>query len=116
MPDHPTLTTIAAAIRRHSPGAVPDSIRLLNGTTLVRDNAWGGHTVVHDDIARHVLIAAMTLALPFLVRDERNGAMCWGIDDPKDGVRTWFADSDHNNDPLLSLYSAWKCVKGIADA
>jgi len=113
MPDHPTLTTIAAAIRRHSPGAVPESIRLLNGTTLVRDNAWGGHTVVHDDIARHVIGFAMVLDCYPERYDGRKG---WLVNRPDDSPGEFFNDFDHNNDPLLSLFSAWKFAKGIADA
>lgn len=121
MPDPtPSLVDIAAAIRRNSPGAVPESIAF-DGHRFGIGGVDHTGTIptlaeIPDDIASHVLGFAMVIALPFLVRDERNGAMCWGIDDPKDGVRTWFADSDHNNDPLLSLFSAWKFAKGINNA
>lgn len=117
MPDTPTLVDIAAAIRRHSPGAVPESV--VEGVSKLR---WVQHrcieadgtksSIVHtlpDDIARHVLIAAMLM-------DTRPSIRCWGfIVDRCDGKMIPFRYEEHDHDPLLTLYAAWKFTKGIDD-
>lgn len=122
MPDHPTLTYyIAAAIRKHSPGALPEAIGRENGCLTLTGKQTDGLDVdsiatlwLPDDITRHVLIAAM-LCGGQIYRDVFGDSHCWtawqshdrshlvSFDDKKDG----------NNDPLLSLFAAWKFSKGI---
>lgn len=115
MPDPtPNLVDITASLRRHSPGAVPKSFETDTNGSLqccgFCDSA--PFQPMPDDIARHILGFAMVLDCN-AVRDT-NG---WGTHVPE---RDWcdriFADADHNNDQLLSLYFAWKFAKGIADA
>ena len=111
MPDTPSLVDIAAAIRRHSPGAVPSGFHADNEHIWISAKQNQNCSMTPpDDIARHVLIAAMLM-------DTRPSIRCWGfIVDRCDGKMIPFRDEEHDHDPLLSLYAAWKFSKGISDA
>lgn len=114
MPETPTLVDIAAAIRRHSPGAVPESIKIDSRIRLRTCGTIMASEEI-DDIARHVLIAAMVMEMD-AARDTRarHSGATWRVRCPKTGVYRVEHDKDHNNDPLLSLYAAWRWARGIA--
>lgn len=124
MPD-PKLTDIAAALRRASPGRVPERIEVLDKGMPLYVVAGGKYIPLPDDIARHVIGFAMVMDY----FDGYSISRCpnlsgWEVrldfDEMADGGIAWewdgFADEDHSNDPLLSLYAAWKFAKGIQDA
>jgi hypothetical protein len=119
MPDPtPTLTEIAAEIRKHAPGAMPESLHTgPAGPGFFSESTTGREKLrlLPDYIARHVLIAAMVMDMGVQREWSIDGeAEYWwhayspALDDGKD-----FPDSDHGNDPLLSLYAAWRWARGI---
>ncbi len=115
-----TIVSIAASLRRHSPGALPvlgeeDGRLCMIESSGRGEYASNWHVPLPDDIARHVLIAAMVLD----INPKRLLADGWvvGVAGPTGTLTHHEAmDRDHNNDQLLSLYFAWKFAKGIADA
>lgn len=116
MSDTPTLVDIAAAIRRNSPGVLPESLSF-DGQRFGIGGVDHTGTIptlaeMPDDIARSVLGFAMVMDC------------CAHRDWCADGSDIWwyvdqgemFRDEDHSNDPLLSLYAAWLWGKGLSNA
>ncbi len=123
MPDPtPTLTDIAASLRRHSPGALPvlgdeDGRLCMIESSGRGEYAANWHVPLPDDIARHVLIAAMVMDCGAQRDWLQDKSTRWWYVTRKDGVEEKsFEDKDHNNDPLLSLYGAWLWEKGLSNA
>jgi hypothetical protein len=112
MPD-PTLTEIAAEIRKHAPGALPTSI-YDGGKHLWTRCATNPESfaLLPDDTARHVLIAAMVVGGGISRFEEPHGWTAQ-IEEPLSVTAEHFLDSDHGGDPLLSLYAAWRWARGI---
>jgi hypothetical protein len=116
MPD-PTLTEIAADIRKHAPGLLPTSI-YDGGKHLWTRCATNPESfaLLPDDTARHVLGFAMVMdqGIGRLPKSDYDG---WIVDttlsDSVERTAKMFLDSDHGNDPLLSLYDAWRWARGI---
>jgi len=114
-----TLSEIAAAIRRVSPGAVPKQFHERNGVMCV---SYPGHesglAPLPDDIARHVLMAAMVLdakADRFAPCDDGWIVHRRRTDVPSDTTHESkaFFDVDHGGS-LGACYAAWRFAKGIA--
>lgn len=104
-----TPATIAAKLRQHSPGCLPESLHILGPDDQparmfveLEDKAW---IRLPDDIAEAVLRDAMVMSVKLA-----RGDSCW-YTTPGD----WFADSDHGGS-LGACYAAWCWVKGINDA
>ena len=108
------LVDIAATIRKHSPGVLPESVVIVAGTILamrhtpVRETSGGiSYSVVMfpDDIAEAVLRDAM-------VRDGLllRATQAWWV--VIDGSAHWFQDSDHGGS-LGACWRAWRFAKGI---
>ncbi len=114
-----TLSEIARRIEAARPGTLPP--RLWPGTPSELWT-WCAHDraieiSLHDDLARFTLIGAMVMAT-----DAIRGDGVWYVDAPvgrllhesqevvceTDTIE--FADSDHGNDPLLSLLAAFEAV------
>jgi hypothetical protein len=112
MPDPtPSLTEIAATVRKHAPGAVPESIdigdkRLWTFCAAETDMS----VLLPDDIARHVLGFAMVMDCR-AVRLLCPGG--WDAMNETEGTWRTLLDEDHSGDPLLSLYAAWRWARGI---
>ena len=115
------LVDIAATIRKHSPGVLPESVVIVAGTILamrhtpVRETSGGiSYSVVMfpDDIAEAVLRDAMTSDVaPHAILIRTSDAYRL---DAMDGKRErWFHDSDHGGS-LGACYAAWRWSKGIA--
>ncbi len=105
MPDPtPTLTEIAATVREHSPGALPPHFRERPDYGFIQHSVL--HCKIDDDIARHVLIAAMVMDAEI----DRPGTR-WESFNP-DGKSKTFPDGREPS--LLSCYAAWKWARGIA--
>jgi hypothetical protein len=119
----PTLTEIAADIRKHAPGALPESLHTgPAGPGFFSESTTGREKLrlLPDDIARHVLGFAMVMDLEDPQRDKTEAV--WFVYGPSGKVTNGgepiheargFYDSDHSGDPLLSLYAAWKWARGI---
>lgn len=106
------LADIAAALREHSPGALPPNF-------IERpDYGFIMHGILHcridDDIAAAVLRDAMTQSIApnaVLIRTEDAYRL-----DTLDGNREkWFHDSDHGGS-LGACYQAWRWSKGLPAA
>jgi hypothetical protein len=107
MPD-PTLTEIAAEIRKHAPGLLPTSIEVGDKRLWTFCAAETDMSVLlPDDIARHVLGFAMVMD-----RSPERDDLGWMVMNQR-GQTFGFADRDHGGDPLLSLYAAWRWARGI---
>lgn len=117
MPDHPTITDIAAAIRKHSPGVLPEKIDYLGSRyPLCMIDTKGEFVPLPDDIARHVLGFAMVLDGKIHRHD---GAWVVVSEEPFEGGRRWFSqlafrDADHGGDALVALLRAWEHSRGLA--
>jgi hypothetical protein len=120
MPD-PTLTEIAAEIRKHAPGALPTSI-YDGGKHLWTRCATNPESfaLLPDDTASHVLGFAMVMdcrADRFAPCDEGWIVHRRIINIPSDSTHESqpFFDPDHGGDPLLSLYAAWRWARGSSE-
>lgn len=123
MSDTPTLTDIAAAIRRHSPKALPvlgeeDGRLCMIESSGRGEYAANWHVPLPDDIARHVLMAAMVLdakADRFAPCDDGWIVHRRRTDVPSDTTHESkaFFDVDHGGS-LGACYAAWRFAKGIA--
>lgn len=103
------LADIAAALREHSPGALPESLTIEDSCGAPGLYAHGVY--LHDDIAAAVLIACM-------VTDGhlRRGNSCWCNHDMTTGDECNFEeDSDHGGS-LGACYQAWRWSKGLPAA
>lgn len=107
-----TPADIAAAIRRVSPGALPESFHVLGEDLCFRRSAcrsanilaiFDHYQTLPDDIAEAVLIAAMV--------QDANLARWPGGDWV--GNQKAFNDADHGGS-LGACYAAWRFAKGIA--
>ena len=105
-----TLTTIAATIRKHSPGAMTESLHT-GPAGLGYFQFSSSHDgreklrILPDDIAEAVLRDAM-------VRDGLllRATQAWWV--VIDGSAHWFQDSDHGGS-LGACWRAWRFAKGI---
>lgn len=111
-----TPTAIAAKLRQHSPGCLPESIDSLGPLSIeIPDKsplASPGDTFTHflpDDVAEAVLIAAMVMDC----RAVRLSCPA-GWDSQEHVTATWstFFDRDHGG-PLGACHAAWLYAKGI---
>ncbi len=110
-----TISEIARRIEELRPGTLP---RLLSvGTESLWTNCADSPKFVArlpDDIARATLIGAMVMATK-AARDSYG----WGVMVDRSGD-AWcdqvFNDSDHSDDPLLSLLAAFEAVYAKEDA
>jgi hypothetical protein len=111
MPDPtPTLTEIAAEIRKHAPGAMTPGLTIEDHYGIPTLHSFGVY--LHGDIARHVLGFAMVMGGGISRFEEPHGWTAQ-IEEPESVTAEHFLDSDHGNDPLLSLYAAWRWARGI---
>ena len=113
----PTLTDIAADIRKHSPGALPKSFDTslpppLDGRCWIVDANLNTIPECPDDIAEAVLIAAMVVDGRVSRTPSYNpdGWVSYRMF-ARDSVRI-FNDSDHGG-PLGACHAAWRWVKGL---
>lgn len=105
------LADIAAALREHSPGVLPESLDYLGSKYPLCVVLKGKLTPIPDDIAAAVLIACM-------VTDGhlRRGNSCWCNHDMTTGDECNFEeDSDHGGS-LGACYQAWRWSKGLPAA
>lgn len=106
------LADIAAALREHSPGALPESLTIEDNCGAPGLYAHGVY--LHDDIAAAVLRDAMTQSIApnaVLIRTEDAYRL-----DTLDGNREkWFHDSDHGGS-LGACFQAWRWSKGLPAA
>ena len=111
-----TLTTIAATIRKHSPGAMTESLHT-GPAGLGYFQFSSSHDgreklrILPDDIAEAVLRDAMTSDVaPHAILIRTSDAYRL---DAMDGKRErWFHDSDHGGS-LGACWRAWRFAKGI---
>lgn len=115
-----TITDIAAAIRKHSPGVLPESFRehcgRLCGCIPCREPSGitsAVYSVLPDDIAEAVLRDAMTADIaPHVVLIRTADAYRL---DMLDGNREkWFHDSEHGG-RTQALHAAWRKARGLTD-
>lgn len=114
-----TPADIAADIRKHSPGALPESLGLQHGHLVIgtkdeyvfhssTERVLIARPWVPDDIAEAVLIAAMVMDGDL---HRRNRA--WYSNEPGENAEGEFADEDCGG-PLGACHAAWRWSKGIA--
>jgi hypothetical protein len=123
MPD-PTLTEIAADIRKHAPDAITDSVFTLCGDVELVTVATKSGTfrmLDREKVARACLIAAMvmggragsrSITRQYAVNEWEVSCKQPYLDSTRAETKS-FKDSDHGGDPLLSLYTAWRWARGI---
>ena len=103
------LADIAAEIRKHSPGALPESLDDGKYDPVRLTMRYG--VPLPDDIAETALRDAMTADIAphaILIRT----ADAYRLD-MRDGKRErWFHDSDHGG-TLGACHAAWKFARGI---
>lgn len=115
-----SLTTIAADIRKHSPDALPPSLRIDHDGTLCfiehgradngsTDLVSNWYTPLPDDIAESVLIAAMVLD----ARLERGSTGCHWLAYTDPDTYQMFSDPDYGGS-AQSAHAAWRKAKGLA--
>ena len=109
------LADIAAALRKESPGRVPESLDYLGSKYPLCVVLKGKLTPIPDDIAAAVLIAVMVQDCYIIHRDKCDSAWrSWiASNNPLSG-RT-FRDSDHGGS-LGACYQAWRWSKGLPAA
>lgn len=119
-----TPTAIAAKLRQHSPGCLPESIDSLGPLSIeIPDKsplASPGDTFTHflpDDIAEAVLRDAMAMDATGFMRREMFGTPAWeasqlGAPDKPPRI---FHDADHGGS-LGACYAAWLFSKGLPHA
>ncbi len=108
-----TLADIAAALREHSPGVLPESLTIEDNCGAPGLYAHGVY--LHDDIAAAVLIAVMVQDCYIIHRDKCDSAWrSWiASNNPLSG--RMFRDSDHGGS-LGACYQAWRWSKGLPAA
>ncbi len=108
-----TCADVARRIEAAMPGTLRPYIQIGDGRLWSHCSTFSGNSVVmHEQLAEWALIGAMVMAT-----NARRNTDEWSIPvvPPEDqpwweDMRT-FADSDHANDPLLSLLAAFEfCV------
>lgn len=109
-----TLTDIAADIRKHSPGVLPESLYIEVGAT---ERIWAksskGTFPLPDDIAEAVLRDAMTDDIAphaVLIRT----ADAYRLDMLDGNRERWFHDSEHGG-RTQALHAAWRKARGLTD-
>lgn len=108
--DNPTLTEIAADLRKHAPDAITDSVFTLCGDVELVTVATKSGTfrmLDREKVARACLIAAMVMDImidkfPSGWRPHR-----------AEKVKNFFATEDFGGDDLITLWAAWKWARGI---
>lgn len=113
-----TLTDIAAALREHSPDALPRSLRIDDGRLCfvesgkddngATDLVTNWYTPLPDDIAEAVLIAAM-------LQDCKPTLVSWGVasTSPTRGAKSFNFDRHGGFFPAVA--KAWRWHKDIQD-
>lgn len=107
-----TPTAIAAKLRQHSPGCLPESIAFDNGRFGIGGVDHTGTTPtlseLPDDVAEAVLIGAMVMD----ARLERGATGCHWLAYPGPDTHQMFSDPDHGGS-LGACYAAWCWAKGL---
>lgn len=113
-----SLTDIAQQISRHSPDALPPSLRIEDGRICfiahgkpdngATDLVANWYTPLPDDIAEAVLIAVMVLD----ARLERGSTGCHWLAYTDPDTYQMFSDPDYGGS-IWSCHAAWKWAKGI---
>jgi hypothetical protein len=113
------MTVVAADIRKHSPGALPESLGLQHGHLVIgtkdeyvfhssTERVLIARPWVPDDIAEAVLIAAMVMDAKMERWLDNEWAAYRSLDDYQS-----FADADYGG-PLGACYKAWLWGRGLA--
>lgn len=106
-----TLSQIAADVRRLAADQYP------TGLAAIECVDGGVPADAKTNVARLALIGAMVLACrPERIDERRAGGSYpyWSVYNGN-GTRRQFIDTDHANDPLLSLHAAFLWAKGGAE-
>jgi len=96
-----TPSEVAAAIRQHSPGALPESVTIEDHYGIPAVHAYGVY--LRSDIAEAVLIAAMV----------QDACLARWPGGDWVGNQKAFNDADHGGS-LGAAYAAWRWARGIA--